>query len=173
MKISKRVQPGEEIPSGYGIAYHDYYFPYAIAYPIPLNLIVRFLRWLWHETIRLRRTKFDEMLTEAYRKGLGARNNVVLIPLICGRCGERLEDIEVDRSYSGIEATTLYGHVCSREQMLHRLRADTVMQQMLRKVDDTLYASGEFVTYNVQKEVWEKIGGFDTAEEHPPTQPPV
>ncbi len=66
---AKKVFEGEMYPPFYGIAYVEYYANYAVAYPVPINLIVRFGRWLWHESIRWRPTKLDEMLRKAYRQG--------------------------------------------------------------------------------------------------------
>ena len=53
----------------YGIAYFDFMRRYAIAYPVPINLVVRFGRWIWHELIRHRPTKLDKMLQDAYIAG--------------------------------------------------------------------------------------------------------
>lgn len=69
MKLQKIVNQGEVIPKFYGIAYIDYMRDYAIAYPVPLNLFICFSRWLWHELTRLRKSKLDEMLTNAHRRG--------------------------------------------------------------------------------------------------------
>jgi hypothetical protein len=69
MKISRNVYVGEMLPKFYGIAYLDYQRDYAFAYPVPINLIVRFGRWLWYEIVRYRPMKLDKLLHEAYEKG--------------------------------------------------------------------------------------------------------
>ena len=68
-KIAQKVNPGEVLPRFYGVAYWEYHRAYLIAYPVPINLIVRFGRWLWHELVRHRPTKFDELLKSAYQAG--------------------------------------------------------------------------------------------------------
>lgn len=72
MKISLRqyVQEGCELPKFYGIAYWEYWRNYAVAYPVPVNLVVCFGRWAWHELIKLRPTELDKMLRKAYDTGL-------------------------------------------------------------------------------------------------------
>jgi len=47
--MKKFIKEGDQIPTGYGIAYLELDRLGAIAYPIPLNLIVSGLRklWLW------------------------------------------------------------------------------------------------------------------------------
>lgn len=67
--LSKKVKQWEVLPRYYGIAYWDYHSISAVAYPVPLNLIVRFFRWLWHESVKLRPTELDKLLRDAYEEG--------------------------------------------------------------------------------------------------------
>ncbi len=49
LTLQKMMMEGEMVPRGYGIAYWDSMMGYtAIAYPVPLNLIVRAGRWIWY-----------------------------------------------------------------------------------------------------------------------------
>ena len=73
MRISRVVLEAQELPRFYGIAYWEYASDHAVAYPVPINLVVRFGRWLWHELIRHRPTKLDYMLRDAYRRGWARR----------------------------------------------------------------------------------------------------
>lgn len=60
-----QLAQGEMIPRWYGIAYYSPYSDHAICYPIPVNLIVRWLRnLLW----AMKRGK-EDALSEAYRRG--------------------------------------------------------------------------------------------------------
>jgi len=45
--IKKYFREGERIPKGYGIAYFEFDRLEAVAYPIPLNMIVGFGRKIW------------------------------------------------------------------------------------------------------------------------------
>lgn len=69
ISLSKYVQEGCELPKFYGIAYWEYWRNYAVAYPVPINLVVRFGRWAWHELIKFRPTELDKMLRKAYDTG--------------------------------------------------------------------------------------------------------
>ena len=43
------VSPFEQIPYGYGVAYQHYITCRAVAFPIPLNILIRllYLAWVW------------------------------------------------------------------------------------------------------------------------------
>ena len=69
IKLQKKANPGEYIPWGYGIAYWDYCTFHAIAYPVPINLLVRWSRNLWQALTLHRPSKIDEELQKAYQKG--------------------------------------------------------------------------------------------------------
>jgi hypothetical protein len=62
----KMLVSGERIPHGYGMAYLDYETGNVIAYPIVFNLIVRWLRNVYH-TIAYRHNPmwFDRKLSES------------------------------------------------------------------------------------------------------------
>jgi len=80
----------QELPKGYGIAWSDPFWPRAVAYRIPFNLIAR---W-WHGLSlwvryggRPQRVEYD--LTEAYergrRDGLAAVQNLEEVVVFCQR----------------------------------------------------------------------------------------
>jgi hypothetical protein len=47
LKLKRELYPFQYIPKGYGIAYTDYARAKNIAYPIPLNLLIRAARKLY------------------------------------------------------------------------------------------------------------------------------
>jgi hypothetical protein len=73
--VLKRIIPeGEVLPFMYGIAWTDIYSRRMVAYPIPLNFIIGFLREIyWRLQCGMRRTKFQAMIDESakmhYRRG--------------------------------------------------------------------------------------------------------
>ena len=50
--LVREVRNGEMIPRGWGIAYRSWHRSASTAMPIPLNMIVGILRWLWHSCLR-------------------------------------------------------------------------------------------------------------------------
>jgi len=48
MKLRKTVVEGEAVSWGYGHAWRDFMRRNTVCYPIPLNLILHYLRRLWH-----------------------------------------------------------------------------------------------------------------------------
>lgn len=50
--LFREVHQGEMIPRGWGIAYRSWRRASATAMPIPLNMIVGLLRWLWFSCLR-------------------------------------------------------------------------------------------------------------------------
>lgn len=69
MKLMHKQKSGEIIPFWYGVAYWEYDSYHAVAYPIPINLIVRFFRNLYHKLIEYRPTELDKKLRKAYEDG--------------------------------------------------------------------------------------------------------
>ena len=51
---------GERLPLLYGVAYYDFAMNSGVYYPIPLNLLVRFLRGLWMRIKAPDRTWWEE-----------------------------------------------------------------------------------------------------------------
>lgn len=66
MQVACRVLEGAEMPRGYGFAYWDYPGWDAVCYPVPLNLCVKGVRWVW---ARLRRGWYDARLAAAWCRG--------------------------------------------------------------------------------------------------------
>lgn len=75
------IQYGAKIPFGYGIAYRDFAMDVAICYPIPINLVVRWVR-NFYEMIayRIHSTMFQKQLediaTSSYEKGFKAGQEI-------------------------------------------------------------------------------------------------
>jgi hypothetical protein len=66
--LRRLVKEGEMIPSGFGVAYRDWLNHWAVAYPIPLNLLVRAGRAIWH---KLKSPRWLRLMTDRiYKKGL-------------------------------------------------------------------------------------------------------
>jgi len=65
--LKKKVFFGQEMPKFYGIAYYNHAACYAICYPIPINILVRF----WREKIwlRIKYGFFKSGFDKAYRQG--------------------------------------------------------------------------------------------------------
>lgn len=58
------------LPRFYGVAWTEWERPVVVAYPVPLNLIARAMRWLWHGmAFRYRPAKWEELLADSYRRG--------------------------------------------------------------------------------------------------------
>lgn len=49
MSLQRFVREGNNLPTGYGVAYRSLNYYGAICYPVPLNLLIRHVRslWLW------------------------------------------------------------------------------------------------------------------------------
>lgn len=71
MKVSrKELLEGEQIPQGYGLAYHYTDRFVSVFYPIPFNLIVRLYLIIYHKIeFGLFRDRYEERLTRSYQKG--------------------------------------------------------------------------------------------------------
>ena len=52
MKLRKVIWEGHEIPTGYGIAWLKSPSFDAVCYPIPLNILLRYLRTIWHFCVK-------------------------------------------------------------------------------------------------------------------------
>lgn len=76
LTLKKIIHEGEAVPRFYGFGYIDWPRLEKTAYPVPLNLFVRYGRalWYWLEyLLRARRaTWIDRKLGEAYHKGMDA-----------------------------------------------------------------------------------------------------
>lgn|GEM_PF-5143457 len=72
----RRLSEGEHIPRFYGITYHDHTHTQAIAYPIPLNLLVRgyrkLLQWVKIYTPTQRERDLLEAENRGFQQGLVA-----------------------------------------------------------------------------------------------------
>jgi hypothetical protein len=51
MGIYVKVGEGERIPKGYGLAYWDFVTLRGVFYPIPLNILIRFIVGVYHRLI--------------------------------------------------------------------------------------------------------------------------
>lgn len=60
------------LPRFYGVAYTEYERPVAIAYPVPLNLLVRAMRWLWWKLVSYKPARWEEELNSVYFQGYEA-----------------------------------------------------------------------------------------------------
>ena len=67
--MKKEIREGERIPKGYGIAYREMEKLVAIAYPIPINLIVGGIRrlWLW---CMYGHKLYEDGYVKGYHKGI-------------------------------------------------------------------------------------------------------
>ena len=73
----RRVVPfGTERDPFYGAAYADPMNGVIITYPIPINLIVRAFRTIWHQLYMLRRDSYEAELDRAYQIGWRAGRDV-------------------------------------------------------------------------------------------------
>lgn len=68
MKIGKVIYEGRTLPRGYGVAYREYDRLVAVAYPIPLNVIISYVRKLWLK-LKTSESLLKDVKTEAYRMG--------------------------------------------------------------------------------------------------------
>lgn len=60
----KKISEGGLIPKGYGFAYIEYERDMYILYPIPLNLIIRFLREIYYRVlIGICETKSEKIIS--------------------------------------------------------------------------------------------------------------
>ncbi|HEY6019636.1 MAG TPA: hypothetical protein VIY48_06975 [Candidatus Paceibacterota bacterium] len=57
------------LPRFYGAAYTEWERPVVIAYPVPLNLIVRAMRWLWWKLVSYKPARWEEELANTYQRG--------------------------------------------------------------------------------------------------------
>ena len=69
ISIRKEIRLGEILPPFYGAAYLLYYCDKVVAYPVPINIIVRFFRFIWYELIKLRPLEIDNIKYESYHTG--------------------------------------------------------------------------------------------------------
>ena len=65
-----RLEEGERIPWGYGLAYYDFAYAQAVCYPIPLNLIVNVCRKIYWKLAKPSFPKWESELAKAYQRGL-------------------------------------------------------------------------------------------------------
>lgn len=64
------VEPGCKIPIGFGWAYTDYARDYRVAYPVPINLMVRWARNFWWAIAwNTCQSRWDRQLRAAYLRG--------------------------------------------------------------------------------------------------------
>ena len=69
---------GEMLPKWYGVAFYDYMQRTAICYPIPLNLIVRFIDNIWWRIKQPHISDREADLMAAYSKGrMDGRNETL------------------------------------------------------------------------------------------------
>lgn len=75
--IRKIVPQGHEFPRGYGIAWYDLRRAYAVAYPIPLNILVSWalntwcwMRWYGHRIGHTKYLAYDQGWERGYKAGL-------------------------------------------------------------------------------------------------------
>jgi len=70
MSIRRIIYEGERIPTGYGIAYFDFWKDGLVCYPIPLNILIRSLRILRLRIICIGYpSKWERSLLAAYHLG--------------------------------------------------------------------------------------------------------
>jgi hypothetical protein len=93
--LVRRIDQGEIIPRGYGIAWLRWGSPHAVIMPVPLNLIAGALRraWFWGKVPRV---LFDDPRA-AYRAGLqeGRRQQAEMDRFYAGRLGEPWDEPRV------------------------------------------------------------------------------
>jgi len=84
MKVSgERIAEGYMLPFWYGVAYYDYCSSYKICYPIPFNLLVRWVRNIFW-AIKKPSDKLDAV-NKAYQTG----RHESRVHCICDRWSER------------------------------------------------------------------------------------
>jgi len=70
MKITAyRLEEGERIPRGYGIAYYDVLTDSIVCYPIPLNVVVNVCKKLYYRIVSLSLDEKDKLQMINYRRG--------------------------------------------------------------------------------------------------------
>jgi hypothetical protein len=84
MTIKKIIKEGEEVPSGYGAAIYDYFRFQTVCYPVPLNLIVRFLDGVWYRIKQPYIRDREAELMAAYSKGRQDGRNEAFKEMIGG-----------------------------------------------------------------------------------------
>ena len=83
MRVSRRLKELEGTPWWYGLAWHDIDTEQRVIFPVPLNIVASWARWLWN-TLRFRCVAPDPIWSwwwHAYNAGQDAlRKNNVVIP---------------------------------------------------------------------------------------------
>lgn len=71
MRISKfRLEEGERIPKGMGIAWWDYNRLEAVIFPVPFNIVLNWFRELWYKIVLFgNKGRMNRLLIKAYQKG--------------------------------------------------------------------------------------------------------
>jgi len=76
---AKQIYEGAEIPRGYGVAYNNPLMRYAVAYPIPINLLVRMHRKLHYLIVIYKPSQREKDIQKAwldgYHKGFARGKN--------------------------------------------------------------------------------------------------
>lgn len=67
--MKRYVEEGEVLPKGYGIAYYEGMNQRYVAYPVPINHLVRVARDLWYWLVKYRPSKIDKILAEEFNRG--------------------------------------------------------------------------------------------------------
>jgi len=77
VSLKRFVPEMDELPRGYGVAYRSVTKHGAICYPIPLNLVVRWLYgvWLWLR-FPVGTTWYEEIEIRAYERGREAGRDI-------------------------------------------------------------------------------------------------
>jgi len=74
MKISDRVREAESMPRGYGVAWYEPACRWAVVYPVPFNILLRFLRKLWFRlafpTKNMRELREQAIYHRGYQEGI-------------------------------------------------------------------------------------------------------
>lgn len=48
IRLRRGVPPGQKPPRGYALAWYDHAFDFCVVYPVPLHLVARVARSVWH-----------------------------------------------------------------------------------------------------------------------------
>jgi hypothetical protein len=67
--LRKQIVEGEFCPLPYGIVMIDLMSGTAVAYPVPLNLIIRFVRWFWYKITYFRPGGWELALAQKFEEG--------------------------------------------------------------------------------------------------------
>jgi len=79
MKFRIEVAEGARIPNGYGFAWRCWERATTVGYPIPVNIILHYLRRLWHWALlaNMEHSNIDKIRHDGYKKGLKVRADAI------------------------------------------------------------------------------------------------